>query len=354
MTFGVETQAGSMRDWTRFKELARIDKSDEILDEHYLKLITMCAKVIDKTEKAAKSEDFLSGEIAEDAAEVEGEEGSSKLVAPTQIKVEMDGDVMTFDKAQMMVKRIDQMRRLREEILVHPELDTKITYVKSNRWMPSWWNAYYDKCFLQGIARWGIVHNELMLTDPELPFKELYDEFLLKQETEGSTKDGEEADRFWMSDQVARSRFKALDEVVTSEEVQHRRKPKKRTRAPDDDDDESDELEYDNFDNEDEIMKAKKQKKSKKSKSTKPFPAEIPLLEGQDLSEGELAKIIKKMKKKKKKDREIDDEEGKEPKKPKHEHTVQEVLFIDQIANLGNNGQKIQPEANQLQLMIGE
>ncbi|KAJ3129317.1 choline dehydrogenase 7 [Nowakowskiella sp. JEL0407] len=350
MTFGVETKAGHVRDWTRFKELAKIDKPDELLDEHYLKLITMCAKVIDKAERAA-TEGLMVSEIPEDGADAEGDDPNvPKAITPAQIRVEMDGDVMTFDKAQMMVKRIDQMRRLREEILVHPHLDRKLAHVKTNRFMPSWWNSYYDKCFLQGVARWGIIHNELMLTDPELPFKKLYDEYLEQQEKAGVHV--ENSDRFWMSDQVARGRLKALDEAVMNENVTPKKSRKRRVEEEDEESEDFDEFDDDGRDEmipyrpkskktkaREDGDSGKKKSKKKESKAEIQFDGNATLsatdgaamqpqiMENKPSDSGEvndedIAKLIKEMKKKKKKEKRGDDDADGKQKKHKADHEM--------------------------------
>ena len=111
MTFGVETKESdrNVRDWDRFRELSGISKDDVYMEEFFVKLLALCTECIKKAEDLnSKSLDIAKRKVDVTKAE--------------QIKVERDGDSMTFDVAKRLLKRVEMMRRLREEILTNPNV----------------------------------------------------------------------------------------------------------------------------------------------------------------------------------------------------------------------------------------
>lgn len=108
MTFGVETKESdrNVRDWDRFRELSGISKDDVYMEEFFVKLLALCTECIKKAEDLnSKSLDIAKGKVKAE-----------------QIKVERDGDSMTLDVAKRLLKRVEMMRRLREEILTNPNV----------------------------------------------------------------------------------------------------------------------------------------------------------------------------------------------------------------------------------------
>ncbi|KNC96991.1 uncharacterized protein SPPG_07808 [Spizellomyces punctatus DAOM BR117] len=215
MSFGVETLPGSpgVRDWKRFKELSNLRKSPEVLEDHFIKLMAICDDVIRCTELAAMQNgtNGLSLGDAEEALEA-------------SIR-EKDPDI-TYDKAKKLLKRLDQMRILREQVLPHPQLDDRLAILKRHgrSGLPSWWSSEYDKHFLLGIAKWGLNRSDLIMEDPTSAFFPLHQEFLQSLEVRRAENisrdelvDGKWEEKFWMREPVALRRFEALLEAALKE-----------------------------------------------------------------------------------------------------------------------------------------
>ncbi|KAI9002707.1 SNF2 family N-terminal domain-containing protein [Gaertneriomyces semiglobifer] len=205
ISFGVETDPKdrSQRDWTRFKELSNLRKSHDALEAHYQKIVSTCEAVIRQTEEAATNED---GQAVIDEEEQKRRDKEA-------------GEPITYDKAKKLLKRIDQMRVLRDEILTHPEVDQRLAHYKRNgrSGLPSWWSTDYDKPFLLGIAKWGLHRSDLIMEDRESVFYQLHQEFLQSLEVrrdqdigKDELVDGKWEEKFWMREAVALRRFEAL------------------------------------------------------------------------------------------------------------------------------------------------
>ena len=126
MSYGVEYDPEDLekRVWTRFKELAFLKKSDEVLDEYYTKIFDLCKEVVEKGDIARKEH----GE-KDDAGETEVGDKNLKF-NPYSFKIERDGEVMAYDKAKRLLRRIELLRMLREQVLPHPELEERLSTSK--------------------------------------------------------------------------------------------------------------------------------------------------------------------------------------------------------------------------------
>ncbi|KAI8589488.1 SNF2 family N-terminal domain-containing protein [Geranomyces variabilis] len=206
MSYGVETVPGQpgVRDWRQFKDLSNLRKSVETLEDHYLKLMASCEEVIRVTEEAE----------------------AGLIDPPPQDDKEKDPDAITYDRAKKLIKRLEQMRVLREDVLPQPQLDDKLAALRRHgrSGLPSWWTSEYDRHFLNGIAKWGLNRSDLIMEDPSSVFFKLHKEFLKSLEVrqaEGLARDelvdGRWEDKFWMREPVALRRFEVLCEAALKE-----------------------------------------------------------------------------------------------------------------------------------------
>ncbi|KAJ3053100.1 choline dehydrogenase 7 [Rhizophlyctis rosea] len=225
MSFGVDRKNDGSDEcnWTRFQQLAQLQhKSPQVLDTYYLKLLSMCEEVIAATEAAAL------GNVPEpdEAALAEGDEDGAAARNQRLMSVktlERDGDQVTYDKAKKILKRLEQMRTLREYILPHAELDQRLVEVKRHgrSGLPRWWTAEHDKAFLFGISKHGLLRPDLLMEDKEFGFYDEHQEWIksmdIRKEQEippDELVDGKWADKFWMREGVSLRRFEALCDAV--------------------------------------------------------------------------------------------------------------------------------------------
>jgi hypothetical protein len=147
LSFGIETKEGRVV-WDRFRELSGIKRADDIMDEHYEKTLSMIRECI----------------ALNDAKMVDGK-GAEKDEAGVPIRAESGSDSISLDVAKRVLKRIEKMRTLRQEIIVHEKFDERIDNLKRHNrsGLPTWWTDELDKSFLRGIARWGITRTESMV-----------------------------------------------------------------------------------------------------------------------------------------------------------------------------------------------
>ncbi|KAI8091622.1 SNF2 family N-terminal domain-containing protein [Thamnidium elegans] len=156
LSFGVETIAGDPNiRWNRFREISGLEnRTDASLDLYYYKFIAACKEIMKKQQKATEDEQ-KSRESSEEAATEELE-----LV-----------DTIPYDKARRALKRVDQMKKIREQVVVDPDYDASISKARKTSGLPPWWEVpLHDKALLEGICKHGIGRHDLMVNDTELPF----------------------------------------------------------------------------------------------------------------------------------------------------------------------------------------
>ncbi|KAI8968258.1 SNF2 family N-terminal domain-containing protein [Mycotypha africana] len=172
LSFGVETVAGETNiRWDRFREISGLaNKSDAALDLHYQQFVTACKEIMKKQQEKEQHQQQpqpQDGMVAdnddrsrESSEEPNGGGEEARLI-----------DTIPYDKARRALRRIKQMRKIREEVVVHPEIDTSLQRAKRTSGLPSWWEVpVHDKALLQGICKHGIGRHDLMITDADLPF----------------------------------------------------------------------------------------------------------------------------------------------------------------------------------------
>ena len=92
-SYGCDTVPGdpNQRDWTRFKELSNLRKSDSVLDDYYRHIIGICHAVLYPSADRPPPE-------------------------------EKDLEGLTVEKAKKLLKRVEGLRRLREQVLLNPRV----------------------------------------------------------------------------------------------------------------------------------------------------------------------------------------------------------------------------------------
>ncbi|KAJ3128558.1 hypothetical protein HK100_009100 [Physocladia obscura] len=105
-------------------------------------------------------------------------------------------DFITLDKTKKLIKRVESMTKLREDILDNPQLDSNIVALRTigRSGFPEWWSKEHDKAYLIGIAEWGLNRGDLYVK-AALPAANALA-------------------LFWMKEAIAMKRFYALCECV--------------------------------------------------------------------------------------------------------------------------------------------
>jgi hypothetical protein len=122
LSFGVETVQGDPNiRWDRFREISGLEnRTDASLDLYYYKFVTACKEIMKKQQQKATEDDQKSRESSEEAANEELE-----LV-----------DTIPYDKARRALKRIDQMKKIREQVVVEPDYETSIAKARKTSGLP--------------------------------------------------------------------------------------------------------------------------------------------------------------------------------------------------------------------------
>ena len=103
LSFGVETDpVTSARVWDRFRFLANIDKDDDVLDDTLEKTLSMAEECIELASKQAVP-------VGDEAA--------------AAIRVERGNETISLDVAKRVFRRMETMKKLREEIINSPNVN---------------------------------------------------------------------------------------------------------------------------------------------------------------------------------------------------------------------------------------
>lgn len=121
LSFGVETVQGDPNiRWERFREISGLEnRTDASLDLYYYKFIAACKEIMKKQQKT--EDDQKSRESSEEAAATE----ELELV-----------DTIPYDKARRALKRVDQMKKIREQVVVDPDYDVSIAKARKTSGLP--------------------------------------------------------------------------------------------------------------------------------------------------------------------------------------------------------------------------
>ncbi|KAJ1548306.1 hypothetical protein HK405_003743, partial [Cladochytrium tenue] len=189
-SYGVDHDADGQRDWSRFKIVSGLNKADEALEDYYNKLLGVCHGILYPDPENPVSNDF---------------EG------------------ITPERAKRLLRRIEAMRKLREDVLPHPQLDDRIKILRhySRLSLPEWWGPEHDKGYLKAAAKWGMNRIDMYFSDDELPFKTSLQEYLQDQDMD-PIEAANAYEQFWLKDSIATKRFASLCEGILNPTVRRR------------------------------------------------------------------------------------------------------------------------------------
>ena len=223
-TFGVIFDPAKQQfDWNQFRAFARLDKkSDESLEKYFSCFVAMCRRVCRMPAKPddGKSPGMRRGGRAghrfpRDAGGVgmgawrgpEGAEGSpgmqavrgqpgmgeagrargppaaplddtrSSCAEPPDLSSAIEP--ITEERASRTLYRIELLRRIREQVLHHPQLAERLKLCQPSLDLPEWWECgRHDRDLLVGAAKHGVSRTDYhILNDPELSFLDAHKNF---------------------------------------------------------------------------------------------------------------------------------------------------------------------------------
>ncbi|KAI7898024.1 SNF2 family N-terminal domain-containing protein [Cokeromyces recurvatus] len=200
LSFGVETVAGDPNiRWDRFRKLSGLEKrTDAALDMYYYKFYAACKEIMKK-------------QAVTDEGQRSCRESSEEVIGGEELNLV---ETIPYDKARRALKRIEQMKKIRERVIVDPDFDKLIEKARRTSGLPPWWEVpLHDKALLRGICKHGIGRHDLMITDTELPFHQIVNE--------SSSEDHQEANITlllgrigWPKDLVIQRRIESLCELI--------------------------------------------------------------------------------------------------------------------------------------------
>uniref|UniRef100_G1KEW0 Chromodomain helicase DNA binding protein 7 n=1 Tax=Anolis carolinensis TaxID=28377 RepID=G1KEW0_ANOCA len=154
-------------DWNQFRAFARLDKkSDESLEKYFSCFVAMCRRVCRMPAKPDEEPPDLS-----------------TMIEP-----------ITEERASRTLYRIELLRKVREQVLHHPQLAERLKLCQPSLDLPEWWECgKHDKDLLIGAAKHGVSRTDYhILNDPELSFLECHKNFA--QNRSGDEKSAEQAE----------------------------------------------------------------------------------------------------------------------------------------------------------------
>ncbi|KAM8966503.1 chromodomain-helicase-DNA-binding protein 7 [Pelodytes ibericus] len=152
-TFGVIVDTAKQKfEWNQFRAFARLDKkSDESLEKYFNCFVAMCRRVCHMSTKS--EEDFCD---------------LSTMIEP-----------ITEERASRTLYRIELLRKIREQVLNHPQLNERLKLCQPSLDLPEWWECgKNDRDLLVGAAKHGVSRTDYhILNDPDLSFLEAHRNF---------------------------------------------------------------------------------------------------------------------------------------------------------------------------------
>nr|XP_031548079.1 chromodomain-helicase-DNA-binding protein 7 [Vicugna pacos] len=167
-TFGVIFDPVKQQfDWNQFRAFARLDKkSDESLEKYFSCFVAMCRRVCRMPTKPDDEPPDLSSAI----------------------------EPITEERASRTLYRIELLRKIREQVLHHPQLGERLKLCQPSLDLPEWWECgRHDRDLLVGAAKHGVSRTDYhILNDPELSFLDAHKNFAQNRgaEAERGEKDG--------------------------------------------------------------------------------------------------------------------------------------------------------------------
>ncbi|KAI7865420.1 P-loop containing nucleoside triphosphate hydrolase protein, partial [Spinellus fusiger] len=218
LSFGVETleEDRSVIVWDRFKEISGLEKrTDESLNTYYQKFIPACEDIMRRHE-------HRQNVLDQNVHDLEPSRESS--VEPgCDMGTERDdhgdsADLVPYDKARRALKRIEQMKKIREQVMVCSDIDILLENARKTSGLPSWWEVpSHDKALLVGICKHGVGRHDLMTDDTELPFYHVKQDMLADNDPQPSDTENSASlmeSLGWPKDLVIARRIDSLCELI--------------------------------------------------------------------------------------------------------------------------------------------
>ncbi|TRZ01219.1 hypothetical protein DNTS_006047 [Danionella cerebrum] len=143
-------------DWSQFRALARLErKTDESLERYFHSFVSMCRTACRLPPRKE-----------------EGNVDPLLLVEP-----------ITEERAARTLYRIELLRKVREQVLRHPLLGSRLQLCRPSLYLPVWWECgKHDRDLLIGVAKHGLSRTDFyILNDPQLSFLEAHRNYVQKE-----------------------------------------------------------------------------------------------------------------------------------------------------------------------------
>ncbi|KAG0011179.1 choline dehydrogenase 6 [Entomortierella chlamydospora] len=213
-------------DWSRFKELAGLAKKpDEVMEEYYHHFLKICQQVVDKSNNSTQNRQSRESSMSSTHQKTEALPSVGDEEDEKEDKDDNGGDVPPLDRAKRVLKRVELMNIIRDEILTNPRLDDLLAAGRRSPGLPSWWiTGIHDRPFLEGLAKHGINRQDLIVDDEDLPFAAISRHYaiLQKERLEKKAESGENADVDMKQQDSIEKTVKAItatDQLLDSSDV---------------------------------------------------------------------------------------------------------------------------------------
>nr|XP_030715545.1 chromodomain-helicase-DNA-binding protein 7 isoform X4 [Globicephala melas] len=178
-TFGVIFDPAKQQfDWNQFRAFARLDKkSDESLEKYFSCFVAMCRRVC---RVPAKPD---GGRFAGHGTAGRGRGGRPRVTRapPAAEPPDLPSAIepITEERASRTLYRIELLRKIREQVLRHPQLAERLRLCQPSLDLPEWWECgRHDRDLLVGAAKHGVSRTDYhILNDPELSFLDAHKTF---------------------------------------------------------------------------------------------------------------------------------------------------------------------------------
>ncbi|KAI8069985.1 SNF2 family N-terminal domain-containing protein [Gongronella butleri] len=266
LSFGIETVASDDRiRWDRFRELSGLEgRPDDVMDAYYDRFLRACKEIVKRAEanqtnanatqldqpaasvasggvggdhdtpmmsreSSMEPSAHTNGQPASDVASTDTPAAATTTATTNNDQPAADSepaidqedlDLVPYDKARRSLKRIAQMKRIREVVMVHPEFEEKLIAARKTSGLPTWWRVpEHDRALLQAICKHGYGRSDLVLADKQLAFTSAVQEIIKEhaiqdpESAEGNTILMEKLN--WPKDIVLARRIDSLCELIT-------------------------------------------------------------------------------------------------------------------------------------------
>ncbi|XP_069508223.1 chromodomain-helicase-DNA-binding protein 6 isoform X2 [Ambystoma mexicanum] len=139
-------------DWTQFRAISRLEKkTDESIENYFHSFVAMCRNVC--------------------RLPLRKDDGSPD----SNISL----DPITEERAARTLYRIELLRKVREQVLKHPNLHERLKLCHPSLYLPVWWECgKHDQDLLVGTAKHGLSRTDhYIMNDPQLSFLDAYQNY---------------------------------------------------------------------------------------------------------------------------------------------------------------------------------